>query len=188
MKHRAVASECDEKVTLKGWQYVIIALTFAGAFFVPKLPFSNELAKELNTVSAWLCETLMNGMSVPVDRLGTRLHFTSQVNAFNLDFRDGGLILNQLYLIVPVSVYLSMEFKSSVFKLLSVGFLATAVGLCYRAVLLGFNAAIWGQQAAAGWLDLLIRVVVVLIVLLIMVGVRRKGAKPCESNGLKREG
>ena len=158
----------------------IIGLCVVGLPRVEKLPFSKRTATQLNTVSAWLSEKLINGAGIPVRRIGSRLQSTNETPAFNFEFKDGGWILKQFYMLVPLAVVFSLALKRSLFKLLLCGFIATVFGVSVRALLLGFNASFWGQKVAAGSLDTWIRMGCYLFVMLALLSVSARGVKNCE--------
>ena len=170
----------EEKTTVKVWPYVIVGLSLVGGYLVSALPFNNGVANELNTFSAWLCEKLINGIGTPVIRMGTRLQSTGQAQAFHLDFQDGGWILKQIYLLIPLSLFLCFVSNRSLWRSFLAGFLMTAVGLCIRAILLGLNATLWGEKLAAGSLDSCIRIGFVVFVLLAMYLLSGMPIKPGE--------
>jgi len=171
----------NSKGLLNAWPAVIATLAIVVTTPVLELTFMKELASDLNTVSAWLCETLTNGLGLPVEKIASRVQSVNPANAFKLEFTDGGWILKQFYLLLPMTLFFNFVFKLPMWKLYFVGLVATLCGICVRALLLGYNAALYGQQTAEGWLDTIIRAGCMLFVMLAMVGFSAKDAKPVTS-------
>lgn len=159
-------------------QTVLVVLATFAIYVALKTPFTSWLEARFDVISAWLCEQVMNGMGIAVKREdGVRLQTVNFAQPFRFIFRDGFWLVSQLYVLFPLSLALGFCFKRPVWKVFLVGMIVTFCGFCGRAMLLGFNAATFGQQAAAGWMDTGIRVGVPITVMLVMVLVVARGSK-----------
>ena len=123
---------------------LILAVTLV-AILVAEMPFNHKVAEQLNVLSAYLCEQIMNGMGVLVMRHVNLVQTLVKSPPIKFDFRDGYWMLKQFYLLLPFSLLVAFYFKYPFRKIFPVGLIALLVCLFLRTLILVINASCFGQ-------------------------------------------
>lgn len=142
---------------LNGPKAILIVLAFLAEVYVEKTPYVISATLQMNAISAGLCQTLTQGLGIPLERMGARIKSVNHQPPFQIDFDDGGWILKQYFLLAPIVLSIGWIFKKALWQMVLAGILTTTLCICTRAALLGISAATWGAPFATGAFDTFLR-------------------------------